>query len=76
MVEQVIAACYDKVHLANYVTKYRSFVLQGHIYNNNNNNNNNNNKHKHLYVEIQRMWNMKYMYTGNNRSHQNSNERF
>ena len=46
MVEQVIAACYNKMRLANDVTKYRRFVLQGLIYNNNNNNNNNNNKTK------------------------------
>ena len=37
--EQVIPACYDKVHVANYVTKYQSFVLQGLVYNNNNNTN-------------------------------------
>jgi len=53
MVEQVIAACYDKVHVATYVTKYQSFVLQGLIYNNNNNTNKT--KHKHLNVEIQQM---------------------
>jgi hypothetical protein len=41
------AACHDKVHLANDVTKYRSFVLQGLIYNTTNTTTtttNNNNK--------------------------------
>ena len=38
--EQVVADCYDKVHLFNDVKKHRGSLQQGLIYNNNNNNNN------------------------------------